>query len=104
MASWTVGSKGVPSVSIVWKPWLPSSFSICWDAIQKPDRADRGSIEPGKLADLVLVDGDPTQDITALRRIALVITQGRSIDPSAVYAELGIKPFVAAPKITGPLN
>jgi imidazolonepropionase-like amidohydrolase len=57
--------------------------------------ADRGSIEVGKVADLVLVDGDPTQDITALKRIALVVTQGRSIDPSAVYTELGIKPFVA---------
>jgi imidazolonepropionase-like amidohydrolase len=57
--------------------------------------ADRGSIEPGKLADLVLVDGDPVKDITALKRIALVVTQGRSIDPSAVYSELGIKPFVA---------
>ena len=56
--------------------------------------ADRGSIEVGKAADLVLVDGDPTQDITALKRIALVVTQGRSIDPSAVYRELGIKPFV----------
>jgi hypothetical protein len=56
--------------------------------------ADRGSIEVGKLADLVLVDGDPTTDITALRRIALVVTQGRSIDPSAVFRELGIKPFV----------
>jgi imidazolonepropionase-like amidohydrolase len=57
--------------------------------------ADRGSIEVGKLADLVLVDGDPVKDITALKRIALVVTQGRSIDPSAVYGELGIKPFVA---------
>jgi len=57
--------------------------------------ADRGSIEVGKVADLVLVDGDPTQDITVLKRIALVVTQGRSIDPSAVYSELGIKPFVA---------
>ncbi len=57
--------------------------------------ADRGSIEVGKAADLVLVDGDPTRDITALKRVALVVTQGRSIDPSAVYAELGIKPFVA---------
>ena len=56
--------------------------------------ADRGSIEVGKLADLVLVDGDPTSDITALRRIALVVTQGRSIDPSAVFRELGVKPFV----------
>jgi imidazolonepropionase-like amidohydrolase len=56
--------------------------------------ADRGSIEPGKLADLVLVDGDPTQDISAVRRVALVVTQGVSIDPSAVYRELGVKPFV----------
>jgi imidazolonepropionase-like amidohydrolase len=56
--------------------------------------ADRGSIEVGKAADLVLVDGDPTADIGALRRIVLVVTEGRSIDPSAVYAELGIKPFV----------
>jgi N-acyl-D-amino-acid deacylase len=55
----------------------------------------RGRVAPGAFADLVLFDGDPTQDITALKRIALVVTQGRSIDPSAVYTELGIKPFVA---------
>ncbi|MEY3713543.1 MAG: hypothetical protein RL321_1163 [Pseudomonadota bacterium] len=57
--------------------------------------ADRGSIEVGKLADLALVDGDPTTDITALRRMSLVITQGRSIDPSRVFTELGIRPFVS---------
>lgn len=56
---------------------------------------DRGSIEVGKLADLVLVDGDPTQDISAVRKVALVITRGRVISPGAVYTELGIKPFVA---------
>ena len=56
--------------------------------------ADRGSIEVGKLADLLLVDGDPTRDISAIRNVALVVTQGRSIDPSVVFAELGIKPFV----------
>jgi len=43
----------------------------------------------------MLVDGDPTQDITAIRNVALVVTQGRSIDPAAVFRELGIKPFVA---------
>ena len=37
---------------------------------------DRGSIVPGKLADLVLVDGDPTKDIADIRKVALVITQG----------------------------
>ena len=58
--------------------------------------ADRGSIEVGKLADLVLIDGDPTRDISAIRNVALVVTQGRSIDPTAVFTELGIKPFVTA--------
>jgi cytosine/adenosine deaminase-related metal-dependent hydrolase len=57
--------------------------------------AERGRIAPGYLADLVLVDGDPTRDIGDLRKIALVITQGRVVSPSAVYKALGITPFVA---------
>lgn len=59
--------------------------------------ADRGRIAVGQAADLALVDGDPTKDITALRRMAAVVTQGRRIDPSAVYRDLGIRPFVEAP-------
>jgi imidazolonepropionase-like amidohydrolase len=35
-----------------------------------------GTVEVGKLADLILVDGDPTQDITALSRVALVAKNG----------------------------
>jgi hypothetical protein len=50
---------------------------------------ERGSIVPGKLADLVLVDGDPTQDIGDLRKVVLVITQGKAISPSEVYKALG---------------
>jgi hypothetical protein len=56
--------------------------------------ADRGSIEPGKLADIVLVEGDPTQNISDLRKVALVITQGHWISPAQVHQTLGIKPFV----------
>lgn len=55
---------------------------------------ERGSIAPGKLADLVLVDGDPTKNIADLRKVALVITQGKLISPRAVYEALGVKPFV----------
>jgi hypothetical protein len=58
--------------------------------------ADRGSITPGKLADLVLVDGDPTKDISDVRKVALVITQGHRISPTEVYQTLGIQPFVSS--------
>lgn len=56
--------------------------------------ADRGSIETGKLADLVLVDGDPTRDIQDVRKVAAVITRGQLIYPKEVDLALGIKPFV----------
>jgi hypothetical protein len=58
--------------------------------------AERGSIAAGKLADLVLVDGDPTRDITDLRKVVLVITQNKIVSPRELYTELGIRPFVDA--------
>ena len=36
-----------------------------------------GVIAPGALADLVLLDGDPLEDLTALRRVRAVIRNGR---------------------------
>jgi hypothetical protein len=59
---------------------------------------DRGRIAPGLLADLVLVDGDPTQDITRLRNATLVIKGDRAYVPAQIHETLGIRPF--APGIT----
>jgi hypothetical protein len=54
---------------------------------------DRGSIEVGKRADLLLVDGDPTRDIADLRRVALVLKSGNAHYPADMFEALGIKPF-----------
>ena len=60
---------------------------------------DRGSIVPGKLADLVLIDGEPTRNINDIRRVALVITQGHWLSPKELHEEMGIVPFVEAPPV-----
>lgn len=55
--------------------------------------ADRGSVAVGKRADLILVDGDPTKNIADIRKVALVIKQGKAYYPSEIDEALGIKPF-----------
>lgn len=43
-----------------------------------------GTIEPGKIADLLLLDADPTSDIHNIRRLNRVIAGGRTIDTAAL--------------------
>jgi imidazolonepropionase-like amidohydrolase len=58
--------------------------------------ARAGSIERGKDADLLLVDGDPTRDVTTLRRARLVIQGDKAYAPADLYTAMGVKPFVPA--------
>lgn len=51
-----------------------------------------GAIATGMLADLIVVDGDPLSDISALRRVSLVMKDGVIYDPAAIYRELGVLP------------
>jgi hypothetical protein len=53
---------------------------------------DRGVIAPAKLADMILVDGDPTKNIQDLNNITTVIKGGRVYDSTAIEKALGIIP------------
>jgi imidazolonepropionase-like amidohydrolase len=43
-----------------------------------------GTLEAGKLADLIVVDADPLADIQNLRRLSIVVKEGRTIDLAAL--------------------
>jgi len=49
---------------------------------------DRGTIEPGKRADLVLIDGDPLADIRATRAISRIWCGGVEVEVAAVADEM----------------
>jgi len=40
----------------------------------------------------VLIDGDPTQDISDVRKVALTIKDGVIYDPAELDRELGVAP------------
>jgi len=55
-----------------------------------------GSITVGKDADLVLLDGNPLQDISAVRRATLVMKGKTTYRPDLLYQASGVKPFVTS--------
>ncbi|MFF4732042.1 amidohydrolase family protein [Streptomyces mirabilis] len=60
---------------------------------------NHGAIERGKTASLLLIDGDPLTDISAIRNIRMVVKAGDIYFPEEIYTELGITPFSTAPAI-----
>jgi imidazolonepropionase-like amidohydrolase len=51
-----------------------------------------GSIAPGKLADFVLVEGNPAEHISDIRRCRLVVKNGVLYKSADVYRAVGVKP------------
>jgi imidazolonepropionase-like amidohydrolase len=54
--------------------------------------SDSGTIEPGKRGDLIVLDGNPLDDIHNTRRIHRVITGGRVFDPAPLWQSVGFRP------------
>lgn len=63
---------------------------------------DRGSVTPGKRADLILVDGDPTREITDIRKVALVLQGDVAYYPAEIHEALGVRPFATAVELQAP--
>ena len=59
-------------------------------------KADLGSIEPGKVADLVILDKDPRTDIRNARAVAQVMRDGRLYD-AATLDQIWPQPMTAKP-------
>ena len=53
---------------------------------------DSGTVEVGKRADLILVEGDPLADIKDLRRVSKVVANGRLFDASKLRESVGFRP------------
>jgi imidazolonepropionase-like amidohydrolase len=51
-----------------------------------------GTIEPGKLADLIVVDGNPAEHISDIRKVELTIKNGVVYDAAKLYEAVGIRP------------
>lgn len=53
---------------------------------------DLGTIAPGKLADMILVDGDPARRIGDIRNTELVVKDGKVYEVAALYRSIGVLP------------
>jgi len=60
-------------------------------AVMKRDK-DYGRIAPGYVADLILIDGDPTLNMADIRKVRTVIRGDRRYDSAKLFASIGIAP------------
>ena len=75
---------GIPAPELVQMATLTAA------RVMKRD-SELGSIAPGKLADMILVNGDPTINISDIRKIDVVVKGGAVMYPSELYPAVGIR-------------
>ncbi|HVM92977.1 MAG TPA: amidohydrolase family protein [Terriglobales bacterium] len=76
---------GIPATQVLQNATLNAAKIMSMDK-------DLGSIAPGKLADLTLVDGDPTKNISDIRKTVVTVKDGVLYYPAELYTELGVTP------------
>jgi imidazolonepropionase-like amidohydrolase len=54
--------------------------------------SESGTIEPGKRADLILVNGNPLNNISDIRKVSRVVTAGRMYDSAQLWKSVGFQP------------
>jgi imidazolonepropionase-like amidohydrolase len=54
--------------------------------------AESGTIEKGKRGDVIVLDGNPLDDVRNTRRVYRVITNGRVFDPASLWRSVGFQP------------
>lgn len=55
---------------------------------------ESGTLEVGKRADLIVVDGDPLADVRNTRNVVAVVANGKLYDPSMLWRSVGFKPWM----------
>lgn len=78
---WSFARGGMSPIEALRTGTIEAARSLGYDA-------DVGSLEPGKLADLVVLDADPTQDIRNSDKISKVMIGGRLLDAATLNEEL----------------
>jgi imidazolonepropionase-like amidohydrolase len=53
---------------------------------------ESGTIEPGKRADMILVDGNPLENISNIRKVSRVVTNGRMYESAPLWKSVGFQP------------
>jgi imidazolonepropionase-like amidohydrolase len=71
-------------------PQVLSMATLTAAKVMKRD-SDLGSIATGKLADMILVNGDPTTNISDIRKIDTVIKGGAVMVPAEMYPAMGVR-------------
>lgn len=70
----TMAEAGIPAMHVI-----QGATKWTAEAMRVADKI--GTVEPGKIADIVVVDADPLADIANLRKVSAVVFDGNQIEP-----------------------